>query len=126
MGRDAPQLPDCRHYTFYLWKDFFAVPGAKVTLVPMYLYSAWSIWHSLVEGSLPRVGILGLCAASCLTLIPAWLLDFRRAHADACGAHSFYSRLKRSLLRRALVHDFLRVSIPLVPAMFDVITLGCF
>ncbi|CAK0787759.1 hypothetical protein CVIRNUC_010981 [Coccomyxa viridis] len=71
-------LADNRHYTFYLWKDFFAVhPGAKFTLLPMYLYSAWSVWHSLIEGSLPVVGVLGLCTASCLTLIPAWLLDFR-------------------------------------------------
>lgn len=52
-------------------------PGAKFTLLPMYLYSAWSVWHSLIEGSLPVVGVLGLCTASCLTLIPAWLLDFR-------------------------------------------------
>ena len=75
---NAQQLPACRHYTFYLWKDFLAVhPGAKFTLLPMYLYSAWSVWHSLIEGSLPAVEVLGLCAASCLTLIPAWLLDFR-------------------------------------------------
>ena len=68
----------CRHYTFYLWKDFFGVhPGAKFTLLPVYLYSAWSIWQSLVEGPLPSLGILGLAAASCLTLVPAWLLDFR-------------------------------------------------
>ena len=79
----------CRHYTFYLWKDFFAVhPGAKFTLLPLYLYSAWSVWHSLVEGSLPMLGVLGLCAASCLTLIPAWLLDFRCAPADVSGALS--------------------------------------
>ena len=68
----------CRHYTFYLWKDFLGVhPGAKFTLLPVYLYSAWSIWQSLVEGPLPSLGLLGLGAASCLTLIPAWLLDFR-------------------------------------------------
>jgi len=68
----------CRHYTFYIWKNFFAVhPGAKMTLLPVYLYSAWSIWHSLGEGPLPMLGILGLGAASCLALIPAWLLDFR-------------------------------------------------
>ena len=36
----------CRHYTFYLWKDFFgAHPVAKFTLVPLYLYSAWSLWR---------------------------------------------------------------------------------
>ena len=52
-------------------------PGAKFTLLPMYLYSAWSVWHSLIEGSLPVVGVLGLYTANCLTLIPAWLLDFR-------------------------------------------------
>ena len=52
-------------------------PGAKFTLLPVYLYSAWSIWQSLVEGPLPSLGLLGLGAASCLTLIPAWLLDFR-------------------------------------------------
>ena len=72
----------CRHYTFYLWKDFFAVhPGAKFTLLPVYLYSAWSVWESLVEGPLPSLGILGLATASCLTLVPAWLLDFRCAPA---------------------------------------------
>ncbi len=68
----------CRHYTFYLWKDFFALhPGAKLTLLPMYLYSAWSVWHSLEQGALPILGILGLALACCLALIPAWLLDFR-------------------------------------------------
>lgn len=68
----------CRHYTFYLWKDFLAVhPGAKFTLLPMYLYSAWSVWHSLEQGPLPVLGILGLALACCLALIPAWLLDFR-------------------------------------------------
>ncbi len=36
----------CRHYTFYLWKDFLgAHPVAKFTLVPLYLYSAWSLWR---------------------------------------------------------------------------------
>lgn len=68
----------CRHYTFYLWKDFLGVhPGAKFTLLPVYMYTAWSVWHSLVRGALPMLGILGLGAASCLALIPAWLLDFR-------------------------------------------------
>lgn len=68
----------CRHYTFYLWKDFLAVhPCARFTLLPMYLYSAWSVWHSLEQGPLPILGILGLALACCLALIPAWLLDFR-------------------------------------------------
>ena len=68
----------CRHYTFYLWKDFLGVhPGARFTLLPVYLYSAWSVWESLVEGSLPILGILGLAGASCLTLMREWLLDFR-------------------------------------------------
>lgn len=68
----------CRHYTFYLWKDFLAVhPGAKFTLLPMYLYSAWSVWHSLEQGPLPILGILGLALACCLALMPAWLLDLR-------------------------------------------------
>ena len=76
-------------------------PGAKFMLLPMYLYSAWSVWHSLIEGSQPLLGVLGLCAASCLTLIPAWLLDFRRAPTDAFAALSDFSILRRSLLRSA-------------------------
>lgn len=68
----------CRHYTFYIWKDFMAVhPAAKFTLVPAYLYSAWSVWWSLLQGRQPLLWVLGLAAASALTLIPAWLVDFR-------------------------------------------------
>lgn len=67
-----------RHYTFYIWKDFLAVhPAAKFTLVPAYLYSAWSVWWSLLQGRQPLLWVLGLAAASALTLIPAWLVDFR-------------------------------------------------
>lgn len=67
-----------RHYTFYIWKNFFGVhPAAKFTLIPAYLYSAWSVWQSLMQGRQPTLLILGLVAASALTLVPAWLVDFR-------------------------------------------------
>lgn len=67
-----------RHYTFYIWKDFLAVhPAAKYTLAPAYLYCAWTLWWNQLQGRQPLLWVLGLATACALTLIPAWLVDFR-------------------------------------------------
>jgi alpha-1,2-glucosyltransferase len=43
-------LADNRHYTFYLWKDVIQRnQSAKYCLIPLYVYSWWSILHSLGE-----------------------------------------------------------------------------
>jgi hypothetical protein len=43
-------LADNRHYTFYLWKDVIQHnQSAKYCLIPLYVYSWWSILHSLGE-----------------------------------------------------------------------------
>ncbi|CAL8472321.1 g11864 [Coccomyxa elongata] len=71
-------LADNRHYTFYIWKDFLSVhPAAKYTLVPAYLYCAWTLWWSLLQGRRTLIWVLGFTTACALTLIPAWLVDFR-------------------------------------------------
>lgn len=92
----------CRHYTFYIWKDFLAVhPAAKYTLVPAYLYCAWSVWWSLLQGRQPLIWVMGLAAASALTLVPAWLVDFRcalRSHAFELIYSAFVRRSVAGML----------------------------
>lgn len=58
-------------------------PAAKFTLIPAYLYSAWTVWWSLLQGGQPLAFVLGLAAASAATLVPAWLVDFRSAPTSA-------------------------------------------
>ena len=79
-----------RHYTFYIWKNFFArYSAARFCLVPLYMYSVWSLWDSITchhhkgashdsitwHQSKPCALLLSLCTA--MTLIPAWLIEFR-------------------------------------------------
>ncbi|CAM6044206.1 unnamed protein product [Sphagnum compactum] len=70
-------LADNRHYTFYLWKDVIQHnQSAKYCLIPLYVYSWWSILHSLgrTQG---RLWILVFCLGIMGVLVPAPLLEFR-------------------------------------------------
>lgn len=79
-----------RHYTFYIWKNVFArYAAARFCLVPLYMYSVWSLWDSITcqlhmgaphdsttwHQSKPCALLLTLCTV--MTLIPAWLIEFR-------------------------------------------------
>lgn len=79
-----------RHYTFYIWKNLFArYAAARFCLVPLYMYSVWSLWDSITcqqhmgvshdsitwHQCSPCALLLTLCTAT--TLIPAWLIEFR-------------------------------------------------
>ncbi|KAL3160676.1 hypothetical protein ABBQ32_010589 [Trebouxia sp. C0010 RCD-2024] len=70
-------LADNRHYTFYIWKNFFGrYVAARFWLIPLYLYSAWSLWDSITrQQSKACALLLALCTA--VSLIPAWLIEFR-------------------------------------------------
>ena len=50
---------------------------AKFCLIPLYMYSIWTLWRSLQGGGCLEIWILGFAAATSLTLIPAWLIEFR-------------------------------------------------
>lgn len=68
----------CRHYTFYIWKDIIAAyPAARYCLVPLYLFSGWSLHTSLKAGGRSNVWVAALAVCSCATLAPAWLLELR-------------------------------------------------
>ena len=71
----------CRHYTFYLWKNWFAwTPAARYLLVPVYMYSTWSVYCSLAKRqSVLWILLFALCTAA--TLVPAWLVEFRHVHS---------------------------------------------
>ena len=67
----------CRHYTFYLWRWFMGRHLlAPYLLVPAYMWAAWSIHDSLSKRQ-SQLWILGLAACTCITLIPAALLELR-------------------------------------------------
>lgn len=45
-------------------------------LIPAYMYSAWSLWDSIIQQQSKACALLlALCTA--MTLIPAWLIEFR-------------------------------------------------
>ncbi|KAK9824640.1 hypothetical protein WJX72_011988 [[Myrmecia] bisecta] len=70
-------LADNRHYTFYIWKNFFARhPAARFMLLPLYLYAGWSLWESL-HSQQPALWMLALGLCTTATTVPAWLLEFR-------------------------------------------------
>ncbi len=70
-------LPGDRHYTFYLWKNWFAKSKRhRLLLAPLYMYST----HAAVTALLRRqtaLWVAGWLMAVCLTLVPAWLIEFR-------------------------------------------------
>ncbi|KAK9827784.1 hypothetical protein WJX74_001969 [Apatococcus lobatus] len=70
-------LADNRHYTFYLWRRvMMAHPAVPYALVPVYMYAAWSIHDSLTRRQ-SQAWIAGLAAGTCITLMPAALLELR-------------------------------------------------
>lgn len=67
-----------RHYTFYLWKDIIAAyPAARYCLVPVYLVAGFSIADRLQASGHTKLWVLWLALSTALTLVPAWLLEFR-------------------------------------------------
>ena len=73
----ADSLCCCRHYTFYLWRKVFARHWAvRYALAPAYLFSCCSLWHALAAQRI-RLLALGLALSTALTLVPAWLIEFR-------------------------------------------------
>ena len=49
----------------------------RYAVIPAYLYSAWSLVHSLRSSGQPALLALGGAAAACITLVPAQLVEFR-------------------------------------------------
>lgn len=73
----AHKFLPCRHYTFYIWKNFFArYSAAKYTLIPLYVYSGWNLCHS-VSRQQSKLCVLLLAVCTTATLVPAWLIEFR-------------------------------------------------
>ncbi|KAL0023149.1 hypothetical protein WJX77_007277 [Trebouxia sp. C0004] len=70
-------VADNRHYTFYIWKDILTrSPAARYALIPLYAYSGRSVWNSVKAQQLRSCALLmTLCTA--VTLVPAWLIEFR-------------------------------------------------
>ena len=69
-------LADNRHYTFYIWRRIFMRHWAvKFALVPVYIYSFWSLGRCMHKADL----ILKLVFPVCLlvSLAPQQLLEFR-------------------------------------------------
>ena len=67
----------CRHYTFYVWKNFFQRHwAARYMLLPAYLYSCWSLWDRLHQRD-TQLWIAGFAVCTAVTLVPAGLLEFR-------------------------------------------------
>lgn len=70
-------IADNRHYPFYLWRKIIRYHwSTKYLLVPLYTYSWFSIFSSLVK-SQQKIWTLAYFLASAATLIPAPLIEFR-------------------------------------------------
>ena len=71
-------LADNRHYVFYLWRLLLGKKFVRIMLIPVYIYSGWSINDSLRPNSrcttLWRI-VFAVCVAA--VLIPQKLLEFR-------------------------------------------------
>ena len=73
---DGPQLCG-RHYTFYLWKNWFAKSARnRLLLAPLYMWSANAVVKALLLQE-TALWVVGWLSAVCLTLVPAWLLELR-------------------------------------------------
>ena len=67
----------CRHYTFYLWKNWFAKGASyRLLLAPLYVLSAYAALTALRRRQ-SALWVLAWLTAVCLTLVPAWLIEFR-------------------------------------------------
>ncbi|CAM0903928.1 unnamed protein product [Alopecurus aequalis] len=70
-------LADNRHYTFYIWRKVIQVHRMmKYILIPLYMYSWFSVINSLGK-SQTRVWVLSFVVAVALVLVPAPLIEFR-------------------------------------------------
>ncbi|KAL3536397.1 hypothetical protein ACH5RR_004858 [Cinchona calisaya] len=70
-------LADNRHYTFYLWRKVIKTHWMmKYLLVPLYVYSWFSISNILVKTQ-KKMWVVAYFLASAATLIPAPLIEFR-------------------------------------------------
>ena len=66
-----------RHYTFYLWKNWFAKGSFnRLLLAPLYVLSAHAVLTALRRRQ-SALWVLAWLASVCLTLVPAWLIEFR-------------------------------------------------
>ncbi|XP_024372620.1 dol-P-Glc:Glc(2)Man(9)GlcNAc(2)-PP-Dol alpha-1,2-glucosyltransferase [Physcomitrium patens] len=70
-------LADNRHYTFYLWKKVICAHwSAKYCLIPLYVYSWWSIYNCL-QNYKSKLWILVLFVGIVGVLVPTPLIEFR-------------------------------------------------
>ncbi|CAN1849634.1 Dol-P-Glc:Glc(2)Man(9)GlcNAc(2)-PP-Dol alpha-1,2-glucosyltransferase [Linum perenne] len=70
-------LADNRHYTFYLWRRIVnAHELVKYILVPLYIYSWFSIFRTIGKVR-PRVWVLAYFLATAAVLVPSPLIEFR-------------------------------------------------
>ncbi|KAK6244875.1 hypothetical protein QUC31_011284 [Theobroma cacao] len=70
-------LADNRHYTFYLWRKIINFHWSmKYLLVPVYVYSWFSIFH-LLDKTQRRIWVLVYFLATSAVLVPAPLIEFR-------------------------------------------------
>ncbi|XP_021289075.1 dol-P-Glc:Glc(2)Man(9)GlcNAc(2)-PP-Dol alpha-1,2-glucosyltransferase [Herrania umbratica] len=70
-------LADNRHYTFYLWRKLINFHWSmKYLLVPVYVYSWFSIFH-LLDKTQRRIWVLVYFLATSAVLVPAPLIEFR-------------------------------------------------
>ncbi|GKV29999.1 hypothetical protein SLEP1_g38868 [Rubroshorea leprosula] len=70
-------LADNRHYTFYLWRKIIKAHWSmKYLLVPLYVYSWFSIIHRLGKYQ-RKIWILIYILATAAVLVPAPLIEFR-------------------------------------------------
>ncbi|PSR98278.1 Dol-P-Glc:Glc(2)Man(9)GlcNAc(2)-PP-Dol alpha-1,2-glucosyltransferase [Actinidia chinensis var. chinensis] len=70
-------LADNRHYTFYLWRKVINVHWSmKYLLVPLYVYSWFSIFSILAKAR-KKIWVLAYFLACAAVLIPAPLIEFR-------------------------------------------------
>eukprot|EP00258_Populus_trichocarpa_P042520 XP_024458539.1 dol-P-Glc:Glc(2)Man(9)GlcNAc(2)-PP-Dol alpha-1,2-glucosyltransferase isoform X2 [Populus trichocarpa] len=68
-------LADNRHYTFYLWRKVIqSHQSTKYLLVPLYVYSWFSIFRVLAR---PKIWVLAYFLATAAVLVPAPLIEFR-------------------------------------------------
>lgn len=70
-------LSDNRHYTFYLWKRVMERHWRmRYLLVPVY-GTCWALVVRRVLAMQSPLWLLGFLASCVVTLVPAWLLEFR-------------------------------------------------
>eukprot|EP01116_Phalansterium_solitarium_P018084 TRINITY_DN4652_c0_g1_i1.p1 TRINITY_DN4652_c0_g1~~TRINITY_DN4652_c0_g1_i1.p1 ORF type:complete len:496 (+),score=72.97 TRINITY_DN4652_c0_g1_i1:82-1569(+) len=71
-------LADNRHYTFYLWKNFFARwPLVKRALLPVYGFAFWIMHDQLRHSQQPRLVAAAFWLCTAAVLWPAPLVEFR-------------------------------------------------